>query len=665
MALFGQRVKGKVSGSFGQQFRRMFSGTSDVKGIEVQRPKEEIVDVSLELKRRKELIIDSNIPNTKALPCVSYELDQKVEQRLAAAGVFPEVDVVLDPYKKAPLCALALFHTEKPLLAKFVVYGDTEEDTVSGNISEAKTSHRLPIFGLYPNRENTVMIQLYDESGKAVEETKVTIRTGKLPKSLEGAAKVEKHSAKSAYNLILVSGKSAPYPFAFDSSGCIRYYLNYRPKGYGLLPLSNERYIFVERKVLCPTYQLPHSTQIYEIDALGRIYKVFYVPRGCHHDVCEKEPGGNLLAITNSIEGHIGDVIIELDRNTGEIVDRVDLRQIFGNTHRDNINWTHLNTVSYNKEEDTVLFCARNLHSVCKIRWSTKELLWILCDPRFWENTPFEGKLLKPVGEMKWSYQAHAPYVFEKCEEKPNEVRLAIFDNHHQARRKVSFFDGDNHSYIKIYRINEKDHTVTMEHSYQGVKSKITSNPRVEREKDRVFSMGAYLDPLFEESRGGMIYEFDYDTEEVLNQYSIKYYYYRGYEFSPDYGILAGKMKLDSNYMAGFLIKPERFDGMVEIPEDKLADVEFDNREEVTIARTDEVIYIGTKDHLLGQVYFVGKKNTYYRDIRKPEQTDPRFVNIVFSVAFPVHMMEPDDYRIVIDFKGKLYDTERNIRIGG
>ena len=71
MALFGQRVKGKVSGSFGQQFRRMFSGTSDVKGIEVQRPKEEIVDVSLELKRRKELIIDSNIPNTKALPCVS------------------------------------------------------------------------------------------------------------------------------------------------------------------------------------------------------------------------------------------------------------------------------------------------------------------------------------------------------------------------------------------------------------------------------------------------------------------------------------------------------------------------------------------------------------------------------------------------------------------
>lgn len=640
MASFGQRVKKIFGKGKGQQ--------------------EEDIDVSLELKCRKEIRILSDIENQESLPEISLRLDEIVEKRLLEAPMFPETEVMLNPYKKAPLCALVLFHTKEPVCARFIVPGDTEEDTVIGDVTEKKTAHRLPVFGLYPDRKNQVRVQILNEAGDVTEETEVEIQTKKLPKSLLNAVKKVKHEAKSVYNLILVSGKSAPLPFAFDSSGCIRYYLNYRPKGYGLIPLSQGRYIFFERKVLYPTYQLPHATQIYEIDLLGRIYKVFFVPKGCHHDICEMEPGGNLLTITNSIQGHIGDVIIEIDRKTGAILHRIDLREIFGTVHRDNINWVHLNTLSYDKEEDTVLFCARNLHSICKVKWSSKELLWILCDPRFWEGTGFEKKVLKPEGEVQWSYQAHAPYVFEQKDE---EIKLAVFDNHHHARRKVSFFDGDMHSYVKIYSINEKEHTVRMEHAYQGVKSKITSNPRIEVDARRVFSMGAYLDPLYEEKWGGMIYEYDYDTEVVINQYAIRYYYYRGYELRPNYNALAEKMELEEYPIAGFLIKPKETNKKIAIPKKKLKDVSFENREEVTITRTNEVIYIGTKDHMLGQVFFVGKKHTYYRDIRKPKQTDPRFVNIVFSVAFPVHRMPPDDYRVVIEFKGTLYDTEKTIQI--
>lgn len=614
------------------------------------------IAISEELKRRKEIKVSSNIESFRPLPLVSYEFDQALEERLSGNPLpFSQMEVVLNPYKKAPLCAVALFVTEKPCKAKFIVPGDFEEDSVAGEVSDCKTRHRLPIFGLYPGKENRVIVQLFTEDDSLMEEKVLTIKTKPLPKRLENAVRVEKHTAKSAYGLIFVSGKSIPFPYAFDSHGVIRYYMSYKPKGYGLIPLSKGRYIFFDRKFLCPTYQLPYSTQVYEMDVLGRVHKVFYMPNGCHHDACEKDSGGNLFMITNSLKGHIGDVVAEVDRDTGEIVDHLDFRKIFGKAHRDNINWIHLNTVSYDKEEDELLICARNLHSICKIKWSTKKLIWILCDPRFWERTDYESKVLKPVGDMRWCYQPHAPYWISKDQ-------LAVFDNHWHARRPVNYFDGDAASYVKIFRIDEEQFIVSMEHSYRGAKSKITSNPRVNMEKKRVFSMEANLEP-FIDGRGGMIYEYDYDTEEVLNQYSIRHVYYRGYEFSPEYDNLAKEMEIAENYIAGFLNKPKEIESNIPIPENLLSEVKFEEKEEVTFDRSDDVVYIGTKDHLLQGVYFVGEERTYFRDLSKPAQHEPKFQNIVYSIAFPIHMLKLGRYEIVVDFKGNLYDTEKYIQI--
>ena len=38
-----------------------------------------------------------------------------------------------------------------------------------------------------------------------------------------------------------------------------------------------------------------------------------------------------------------------------------------------------------------------------------------------------------------------------------------------------------------------------------------------------------------EDKRRGMTYEFDYDTEELINQFSIKSYYYRASEMKIDW----------------------------------------------------------------------------------------------------------------------------------
>ncbi len=434
-----------------------------------------------------------------------------------------------------------------------------------------------------------------------------------LPKKMEHAVKTIKHTVKSAYGLIFISGKNVSLPYAFDSHGIIRYYMNFEMKGYyGLMPLANGRYIIYDRKYLCPTYLLPYCTQIYEGDLFGRFHKVFYLPKGCHHDACEKEPGGNLMLITNSLKKQLGDVVIEVDRNTGEIADQLDFRHILGNAHRDMMGWIHLNTVTYDNKEDTLLICARNLHSVCNIRWKTKKLLWILADPRFWEGTEYESKVLKPDRETSWFYQPHTSYWV-------SQNQLAVFDNHWHKRRPVPYFDEDPASYVKLFRVDETKHTVSLEHSYRGEKSKITSNPRVEPAKKRVFSMEGTLEPLIN-GHGGMVYEYDYDTEEVLNQYLIQDYYYRGYEFLPEYDRLAEKMELDQNYVAGFLTRPKEVEHNITIPDQSFSELGAADKKDLIFELSDDTVYIRARDHRIKCVYFVGKNYTYKRDFRKPPQ---------------------------------------------
>ena len=53
-----------------------------------------------------------------------------------------------------------------------------------------------------------------------------------------------------------------------------------------------------------------------------------------------------------------------------------------------------------------------------------------------------------------------------------------------------------------------------------------------------------------------MTYEFDYDTEELINQFSIKSYYYRASEMKIDWNDLAAAMEIKDNYIMGELYQP-------------------------------------------------------------------------------------------------------------
>ncbi len=615
---------------------------------------DERVRAKRRLKRREAFRLVTKIEPMKDNYAATLKKDKEYEEMLSIMEEGAEhAKVILNPYGKTPLTALMLFKTKKKSGVRVTVKGRKGGRDYVQEIKTPKNRHRVAVFGLYPEAVNEVVVEILEKETVVSEQT-FHILTKALATKLQDAVVVKQHNALSAVPYMLVSGKGAPYPFAFDEQGQIRYVLSLRPSGYGMIPLSGGRYALIERRIMTPTYQYPYSTQFYEIDLLGRVYKTYHVPKGTHHDICEMEPGGNLLTVTNSNQGHIGDVIVELDRKTGEIKKQLDMRNVFGEKYQNIIGWTHINTLIYEKETDMLYFCARNLHSVVKLNWKTNHIEWILGDPAFWKGTKEAKYVLSGQGEIEWSYQPHCPV--RLYSEMKDREKIMIFDNHWAKRRPVETFTETEHSYVKIYEIDEIKHQMTMIKKFTTVKSKITSNPILPT-NDRVIAAGAYLEPRLE-NRGGMIDEFDYASGEMLNRYAIKYYFYRGYPFLPDIEELSVKMEETEYPSAGFLYDPIRV-SRKELSKaiEPLSSLIQEEKKEIKVTYQGDMLLIGAKDHQMQMVYLDAGKALYVRDFSQPPQTEKRSVKNWYYHAIPLSRLPEDNYRIFLQIDGRQYDT--------
>ena len=321
----------------------------------------------------------------------SLAIDQQVQKVLDEGNytfdTLKDSDIIVNAYGDSPLTALALFHTEEKCSVKVTVKGDSKDTDVSSTVDELTTSHRVPIVGLYANRTNKVVIELLDQDGKTINNKTFHVKTDPLPTQLDGAITVYEHTAKSAYGLIEVSGFGTPYIYAFDEEGQVRWYLNEKYGCYGYYPLTNGHFMWMDGNDMIQTPEKPHSQNMYETDYLGRVYQIYYVQKGLHHEIIEKTPGGNLLVATSSLEGHFEETIQEIDRETGQPVKTFKMDEIYGDTYVNQLDWAHINTISYNESDDTLVVSTRNVHTVVKFNWTTDEIVWLMGDNSVWENT--------------------------------------------------------------------------------------------------------------------------------------------------------------------------------------------------------------------------------------------------------------------------------------
>ena len=410
------------------------------------------------------------------------EHQEETDARLLQAShnmqyTFENPYVEVNPYGVSPLSAVAIFNTDKPMNISILIQsnkGNSKGD-VSFNFDGYNTTHEIPIYGLYANTTNHVVLTGTLENGQT-QTTTLEIKTDRLARvdSVNFLTDTKDPSAYAdGFNF------SANLQFAFDIDGDIRWYsdfdnfLKIDAQDGGDFRTRHSEFDYNGHVIL--SYGAYHKgwILIYESNLLGKIFNVYESPYGVHHNITKAVDGDNLFA-GGSLGATAEDFIYEIDVKTGEIVDSLDMKTLLPRSRNQSTrlgswsDWLHNNSVQY--RDGDMLLSARSQSVVVNLDWDNKEIKWILGDHEGWINS-MQQYLLTPIGDnFQWQYAQHAARFLPDQDGNPDTVDIILFDNGNnrfnpdgdmqRAIRNNEIVEPELYSRLVQYRINEKEMTV-------------------------------------------------------------------------------------------------------------------------------------------------------------------------------------------------------------
>lgn len=348
---------------------------------------------------------------------------------------FEKPFIKVNPYSIAPLTALIMFETPEEVSVTLTVKGKEAAGDMFFTYPKAK-SHVLQVLGLYGGYKNTVVMAL-EKGGEKV----LDIQTQALDEKVKQPTKIETTAEYLGNQVIFVSPTTPAMTTAYDYKGDARWYVTLN-LSFDIKRAKNGRLLMGTERLVSPPY---HTTGLYELGMIGKIYKEFRLPSGYHHDQFEME-NGDLLILTQDLpRGTVEDMCVLVDRKTGQILKTWDYQKVLptdkgGSGSQDTHDWFHNNAVWYDKKTNSLSFSGRHQDIVINLDYETGELNWILGDPEGWPQEMVDKYFFTPVGEgaFDWQYEQHA------CVIVPNGD-VMVFDNgHYRSKVKENYIPAQN-----------------------------------------------------------------------------------------------------------------------------------------------------------------------------------------------------------------------------
>lgn len=389
--------------------------------------------------------------------CSNYEMidvkDSLVKQQKDSEAKFlkenkltDKPNVILDPYNNSPLSALVMFETETAIAPSVKIEGKDANSTIKHTFKK-DTKHYLPIYGLYPDKENNVRLIVGSNSYD------LKIKTNKLPKDFILPTNVHADKGALSNDLYFFTPASKGYTAGYDVNGDVRWYLTNKAL-WQVDRLKNGNLMLSSERIMAMPY---YSTGLYEMNMLGKVFNEYSLKGGYHHDYFEMENGHLLIASDdfNNELGTVEDYIIELDPKNGKIVKEIDLKDILkrddGKSESwSNSDWFHNNSVWYDKKTNSITLSGRHKDAVINIDYSTNKLNWIIGDPTNWHKD-YQKYFFKPVGDLEWQFAQHSAKITP-------EGYVFIFDNgNNKSKNKKDYVKAkDSYSRGVMYKIDTK-----------------------------------------------------------------------------------------------------------------------------------------------------------------------------------------------------------------
>lgn len=406
------------------------------------------------------ILVQNNLENSDEIiakeSLITYQ--SNLEEKFKIDGyTIDNPNIILDPYDASPLTALVLFETDDEVEPTITIVGKDELTTYTYK-SKKSNKHYLPIYGLYADYENTIIIEYGDVRKE------ITIKTNPLPDNFILPTSIKADKEKLSNDLYFFTPSSRGYTCAYDTNGDVRWYLtNYAIWNINKLK-NGHMLVSTERLINAPYYM----TGLYEIDMFGKIYNEYSLEGGYHHDYYEM-PNGNLLVASdnfNSDEGTVEDYIVEIDRQNGNIVKKFDLKSILNMEDGKSENWSsydwfHNNAVWYDDKTNSITLSGRHQDAVINISYETGNLNWIIGDSTNW-SSEYQKYFFKPVGDnFEWQWSQHAAMITPKG-------YVFLFDNgNNKSKIKENYVSAEN-SYSRgvMYKIDTNNMTIEQIYEY-------------------------------------------------------------------------------------------------------------------------------------------------------------------------------------------------------
>lgn len=627
-------------------------------------------ETKIEQKDIKDFL-ESNIGDQRmGSAAMSYKKDKVIEKILdEQTYTFSRPLFIRNPYWNSPLTGILIFNTNNKCKVRYTVKGKNGAEDMTFCDETYVTRHRTPVVALYAEYTNTIDVELLDDNDSVIENRTIKIKTEKLPGEKRNLIDVLEEEKSAANDLLYVTGgKGGTY--VLDKYGEIRHYFKKISQPYGAFVLDKGHVLFPERNMRRPNRGNNHSVIAHDMDILGRVFRTYKHEQGYHHWGTVEETTGNLLVTSSSMsDGYMENVVDEVDRNTGKVLRRISTNDLFDSTYVTRYDWAHINAIEYMPDDDSILMCMRNIHTVAKVNMKTASIEWMIANPVFYKKTEQKDKVLKPVGDIEWFFQQHGAKILSN--DGNGILKIAIFDNHVINRRKVKYFDGKEESYVCIYEVNEKDFTVKMLKRYKAPLTITRSNAFVDMEGKRVVTGCANIVPP-KDGYPARIIEYDYESERKVRDLGVNKDFFAIHPFEFNMEELAKPMKNDGkDLIVGKLYEAKKLEKLpIEVSDAEELPQKFVIQEN-TFGRSkylkyiifSDILQLFAQDHDIEKIYLYNDKDIYMQDFTDSVQTMDVFKQQFYYVSMDLKHLNRGKYQLAIQYKGKSYRTDKWIKL--
>lgn len=352
-----------------------------------------------------------------------------------------------NPYFLNALSAVILFKTGEETAITVRVKGKTPEADFYQTFPKNR-EHILPILGLYSNYQNQIEIYPWQRYKEKVTHTIKTPQT-------KGDQLIEKMETTLEYmqdQVIFLCPAISDLALAVDYAGDVRLEFT-EALVWDIKRLPNGNFLMgTERLTRMPYF----VSGLYELSALGKIYKEYRVPHGYHHDQITL-PNGDLVALNSNFpQGTVEDMAVVIDKESGQVKKTFQFSDVIQPGAQKSGSWSdedwfHCNGLWYDEYSNSLTLSSRHLNAMVNIDFDSSELNWILSDPEGWSEE-YHDYLFTPSGqgEFDWSYEQHSPLITPLGD-------VMCFDNHSYGSQNPDHYKEANESFSRSvkYRIDK------------------------------------------------------------------------------------------------------------------------------------------------------------------------------------------------------------------